>query len=113
MAITTTKNTKRTVAFVVAGVLIGFFAYQWWTSPERAVKSRLRALAATLSVPAHDGDLGRVTRLTQLRHYFADEVRLRAGASGPEIASRDALLGMIGAFTPPPGGWTIEFVDVQ
>ena len=98
---------------LVSFVAIAFLIYQWWPSPERAIKNRLGGLAKTLSVPANDGDLGRVTRVAELRHYFAQDVRVRAGASGPEITSRDALLGLIGAWTPPPGGWTIEFVDVQ
>lgn len=103
------------VAFVslVSFVVIGFFVYHWWPSPERAVKNRLGELATTLSVPANDGDLGRVTRVAELRHYFAEDVHVRASASGPEITSRDALLGLLGGWTPPPGGWTIEFVDVQ
>ena len=100
------------VSFVFV-VVIAFFAYQWWPSPERAIKSRLGSLAKTLSVPANDGDLGRVTRVAALRHYFAEDVRVRASGSGPEVTSRDALLGLIGAWTPPPGGWTIEFIDVQ
>lgn len=94
-------------------VMIAFGVYYWWPSPERAIKNRLGELAGALSVPANDGDLGRVTRVAKLRHYFAEDVRVRAGASGPEITSRDALLGIMGGWTPPPGGWTVEFVDVH
>ena len=100
------------VPFVLIAV-IGSFVYHWWSSPERLIRNRLGGLAATLSVPANDSDLGRVTRVAKLRHYFAEDVRVRAGTPGPAIASRDALLGLIGSWTPPPGGWTIEFVDVQ
>jgi hypothetical protein len=110
-----TKDIKVRLVFVslVSFVAIGLVAYHWWPSPERAVKNRLGELAQTLSVPANDGDLGRVTRVAQLRHYFAEDVHVRASASGPEITSRDVLLGLLGGWTPPPGGWTIEFVDVQ
>jgi len=107
--------TGKRLTFVsfVSFVVIAFLAYHWWPSPERAIKNRLGELAETLSVPVNDGDLGRVTRVAQLRHYFAEDVHVRASASGPEITSRDALLGLLGGWTPPPGGWTIEFVDVQ
>ena len=112
-----TKDTKSTKVILVVAfisfVVLGLFVYQWWSNPERTIRNRLRDLAQTLSVPDNAGDLGRLTRLTQLRHYLAEDVHVRARASGLEITSRDALLGMIAGWTPPPGGWTIEFVDVQ
>ncbi len=97
---------------LVAGLGGGYFVYSWWASPERAVRSRLHDLAATLSVSGKGGDAGRVARLAQLRRYFADDVHLRWGASGPEIVSRDALMGILSGWTPSPGGWTVEFVDM-
>lgn len=104
---------RLTFVSLLSFVAIAFVAYQWWPSSERAVKNRLGELAETLSVPANDGDLGRVTRVAELRHYFAEDVHVRASASGPEVTSRDALLALMGGWTPPPGGWTIEFVDVH
>jgi len=98
---------------VVFAVLIGYFGYQWWFNPARAVKRRLGEVAATLSVPAADSDVGRVTRLAQLRQYLAEDIHVRAGASGPEITSRDVALGAIASWTPSPGGWDVQFVDVQ
>jgi hypothetical protein len=98
---------------IVFAVLVGYFAYQWWFNPARAVKRRLGEVAAALSVPADDADIGRVTRLAQLRRYLAADVHVRAGASGPEIASRDAVLGAVSAWTPAPGGWDVAFADVQ
>ena len=106
--------TRKRLIFVpfVSLVVIGVLGYRWWPSPERVIRNRLGGLARTLSVPANDGDLGRVTRLAELRHYFAEDVHVRVGAAGPEITSRDALLGLIAGWTPP-GGWTIEFVDLH
>jgi hypothetical protein len=110
-----TKDTKVKPVLVsfVSLVAIAFLAYYWWPTPERTIKNRLRGLAETLSVPVNDGDLGRVTRVAELRHYFADDVHVRTGAARSEITSRDALLGLVGGWTPPAGGWTIEFVDMQ
>ena len=100
------------VAIVVA-LLVGYFSYQWWFNPARAVKRRLGDVAAALSIPAEDSDIGRIARLAQLRRYLAENVRVHAGASAPEVTSRDVVLGIVGAFTPPPGGWDVGFADVQ
>ena len=97
---------------VVFAVLIGYFGYQWSFNPARAVKRRLGEVAAALSVPAADSDAGRVTRLAQLRHYLAEDIHIRAGASGPEITSRDVVMAAIASWTPAPGGWDVQFVDV-
>jgi hypothetical protein len=97
---------------VVFAVLIGYFGYQWWFNPARAVKRRLGELAATLSVPAAGSDVGRVTRLAQLRHYLAEDIHVRAGSAGPDISSRDEVLAAIASWRPSPGGWDVQFVDV-
>ena len=99
------------IAGVVFGALIAFFVYQWWFNPTRAVQRRLNEIAATLSVPEDEPSVARVTRIAQLRKFLADDVRIRAGEG--ELASRDAVVGVVAAFTPPPGGWNVQFVDVQ
>jgi hypothetical protein len=100
------------VAIVVA-LLVGYFSYQWWFNPARAVKRRLGDVAAVLSIPAEDTDIGRVTRVAQLRRYLADDIHVRAGASAQAVTSRDVVLGIVAAFIPPPGGWDVGFADVQ
>ena len=97
---------------VVFALLIGYFSYQWWFNPHRAVKRRLGDLAATLSVPANETDLGRVTRLAQLRGYLADNIHIRAGRSQPELASRDAVIAAVSGWLPP-AGWNVDFVDAD
>ena len=67
---------------VVFAVLIGYLGYQWWLNPARAVKRRLGEVAAALSVPAADNDVGRVTRVAQLRHFLAEDIHIRAGSAG-------------------------------
>lgn len=99
---------------VVVAVLAGYFTYMWWFNPQRAIKRQLGELAATLSLPAGAaGDVDRLERAARLRKYFAEDVRIRAGASSPDITSRDALLAAVSAWTPPPGGWNIDLVDLQ
>jgi ketosteroid isomerase-like protein len=103
-----------TVSIVSVAVIAAFV---FWPSEERAVKKRLNALAETLSIPADaqhgGGDVARVTRLAQLRRYFADDVQVKSGSGDPQSISRDGVLAAIASWTPPPGGLTIEFVDVQ
>ena len=88
---------------LVFAALIGYFSYQWWFNPHRIVKRRLGELAATLSGPANESDLGRVTRLAQLRSYLADDVRVRAGRSGPELTSRNEVLAAANGWKPAGG----------
>jgi len=104
---------RRAAVLFVSLAVIACAVYFWWPSEERVVRNRLRGLADTLSIPAQDSDVGRVTRFAQLRRYFADDVKIRSGAADPQSISRDAVLAAIGSWTPPPGGLAIEFVDVQ
>ena len=99
---------------VVVAVLVGYFSYQWWYNPRRAIKRQLGELAATLSVPADSGgNMERLARVARLRSYFAPDVRVSLGASRPQLSSRDALVGAVAAWNPPAGGWNVSFVDVQ
>lgn len=107
------KSAGSRYVVVVFAVLIGYFGYQWWWNPARAVKRQLGELAAKLSVPANEADLARVTRVVQLRRYFAQDVRVQFGTGGPEITSRDALLAAVSTMRPPGGEWEVQFVDVQ
>jgi hypothetical protein len=98
---------------VVLAALTGYFVYQWWFNPNRMVKARLGEIAAALSIPANEAELGRVTRLAQLRKFATTEVHVRIGKNGPDLTSRDAVLAAMAAFTPPPGGWNVDFVDAD
>lgn len=97
--------------FFVIFVAFAFFLWRWWTSDERVIRSRLRDIAAIVSVPARDSDLGRITRVAQLRHYLADDIRISAGSEA--IVSRELVLAAFGRWTPFQGGVTVEFVDVH
>ena len=86
---------------------------------ERAIRSRMDAIAQSLTVPANDGELDRVARMASLRHALAENIQVSAGvASNPgarmqELVGRDAVLGLAARWAPPAGGVTVEFVDVQ
>ena len=107
---------------VVLAVLAGYFTYQWWFNPQRAIKRQLSGLAATLSAqPEGRGDMDRLARLARLRSFFAPDVHVKmspssppgAGSSGLEITSRDALIGWVAAWFASETGLNVDFVDVQ
>ena len=105
------KSNGTAVASVCFAALAAFFVYQWWFNPTRAVQRRLSEIAAALSVPDNEPPMARIGRAAQLRKYLADDVHIKAGSS--ELTSRDQIVGLVSAFTPPPGGWNIQFVDLQ
>jgi hypothetical protein len=96
---------------VVAVVLFGYFGYQWWFNPSRAVKQRLGEVAAALSVPENEADLARIGRLSQLRRYLADDLHVKAGTE--EFRSRDTAVAIAGSWKPAPGSGDVHFADVQ
>jgi hypothetical protein len=105
------KNGSVYVTAVFAA-LMAYFVYQWWFNPNRKVKARLGDIAAALSVPADEGELGRVTRLAQLRKFVTGDVHIRIGREGADITSREAALAAAGTFRPA-GGWNLDFADVD
>ena len=82
---------------VVLAALTGYFVYQWWFNPNRMVKARLGDIAAVLSIPANEAELGRVTRLAQLRKLATPDVHVRIGKEGADLTSRDAVLAAVPA----------------
>jgi hypothetical protein len=98
---------------VVFAALTGYFVYQWWFNPNRIVKSRLGDIAAALSIPAGEAELGRMTRLSGLRKLAVMDVHVRIGKDGPEFTARDAAIAAMAAWTAPHGGWNVDFVDAD
>ena len=87
---------------------------------ERAIRNQMSAVAEALTVPANDGELGRVARIAAVRNVLAPDIRVSTSVTAPpgaqvppELIGRDAVLALAGRWVPPPGGVTIEFVDVQ
>ena len=98
---------------VVAIALAGYFTYQGWFNPNRIVKRQLGELAAALSVPANESDLDRLSRPSRVRSYFADDARVKLGADYSDIDTPERLAVALTAWSPPPEGVNVAFVDVQ
>jgi hypothetical protein len=97
----------------VFAVLVGYFAYQWWFNPSRAVKRRLGEVAAALSIPPQEADIGRIGRLAQLRAFLAPDIRVHVGEPPQDVSSRDTVLALVGGFRPATGGVDVRFTDTQ
>ena len=106
------KNGSVYVAAVFA-VLVGYFGYQWWFNPARAVKRRLGEVAATLSSPANETEMARVVRLGQLRRYLTENIHVKDGGSGRELASRDEVMAVAAVWRPSQRGWDVHFADLS
>jgi hypothetical protein len=98
---------------VVFALLFGYFAYQWWFNPSRAVKRRLGEVAATLSMPPSESQVGMVARLAKLRRFIAANVHLREAVTGRELTSRDEALALAALWRPSPKGWDVHFADLR
>src|SRR4029453_7862945 len=103
------KSNGSVYVAVVFAVLFGYFGYQWWFNPARAVKRRLGEVAATLSSPPNEGQMATVARLAQLRRYLAQDLHVRGGALGRELTSRDEVLAVAAVWKPSEGGWGWHF----
>ena len=104
----TTNGSRYVVA--VFGILAAYFVYQWWFNENRIIKRRLGEVAATLSAPGSETPVERVARLARLRRFVDDGVRVNLGRTQ---YSRDEAIGMAAAWQLPPGGWNLDFADVD
>src|SRR5438445_6975694 len=95
----------------VFAVLAGYFTYQWWFNPSRAVKRRLGEIAAALSIPLQEAEVGRIARLAQLRKFLAPDIRVRVGDPPQEITPRDTVLTLVASFRPAADDVNVRFTD--
>jgi hypothetical protein len=94
---------------VVVAALAGYFVYQTWLNPSRAVKQRLGEISGVLSVPAVESDFDRTVRLSKLRGYLAEDVRVRVGSA--EFQARDAVVAALAGSRA--AALDVQSVDVQ
>src|SRR5262245_30833686 len=101
------------VVAVIAAVLVGYFTYQAFFNPSRAVKRRLGDVAAALSVPKDEADVNRIARLARLRRLLAADIRLKIVESGQEVTPRDTVLALAAGLRPSTNGFDVRFTDTQ
>ena len=107
------KTNGSAVVVVIAAVLVGYFTYQAWFNPARAVKRRLGEVAAALSVPEGEAEVNRIARLAQLRKFLAADVRVKIAESSQEVTPRDTVLALVAGFRPATKSFDVRFTDTQ
>jgi hypothetical protein len=104
-----TSNGSKYVVAIFA-ILAAYFAYQWWFNENRIVKRRLGEVAATLSAPEGETQVGRLARLATLRRFLDERGHVTVGRTQ---YSRDEAIRAAAAWQLPPGGWNLDFADVD
>ena len=99
------------VAVVVFAIMLAGLVYRYWPSEERDIRRHVSNLAEALSLSTSEGEALSATRFAALREYFAPDVRIHF--DDQEIVTREVLLTRLRAWSPPPGGIAVEFVDIQ
>ena len=98
------------IAAILAMMMIAGVGYRYWPSDERSIRRHLSNLAEALSFPLAESNEERITRIEVLREYFAPDVRIRVDER--ELKSRDEIIQLLSRFEPPPGGVTVEFLNI-
>ena len=104
-----TANGSKYVVAIFA-ILAAYFVYQWSFNENRIVKRRLGELAATLSAPESETQVERLARLAKLRGFVDERGRVSLGRTQ---YSRDEAIAVTAAWQLPPGGWNLDFADVD
>lgn len=104
----TTNGSKYVVA--IFAILAAYFVYQWWFNDNRIIKRQLGELAAALSARENESQIERSARLAKVRRFVDDGARVSLGTTQ---YSRDEAIGAAAAWQLPPGGWNLDFADVD
>ncbi len=100
------------IAAALAAVLCVFLVWQrWGSADERAVRSRLTALAGDLNRPGGEG-LAAVSRAADIGGYFTDDVVVDLGEGTSPIVGRSTLVGMAARLERRTSDANVRFDDV-
>lgn len=105
----------RSIAVIAAAVAVVSAAVLLRPTEERRVRKRLESIAATLGVPAHDGDLARLARSNRVRACLTPDVSVdfEGGQIAP-IRDRDAVAGLVArAWVWSPAGVRVELREME
>jgi hypothetical protein len=102
--------TALAAAVVITGVAV--VAWRAWSGgEERAIQTRLDALARQVNTSATDG-LGIVARAAELGTFFTDDVVVDLGQGAAPIVGRQTLVGMATRLQPRTAAFELAFADV-
>ena len=110
---------KRAIQIVLALAIIGAGFWLWtasFPSPEKVVRSRLKALAKEVSFKASAGTLARAYSAQKVSEFFTTDVDLEINLSGVEPISlhgRDEVLQIAMAARSRLTSLKVEFPDMN
>jgi hypothetical protein len=99
------------VAAVIFAAMASGLVYRYWPSEERSIRRHLNNLAQAISLPYSENEAALITRFAALSEYFARDVRVEIDEH--RLLSRDALIGELRQWRPPPGGVVVAIADVR
>ena len=103
----------RTLAGILALLVVVWGAGALFPSEERRIRQRLDELAETASMEAGEPPLVRMSRAARIGRHFTENVVVDLGDPFRLIRGREAAIGAAARIPVRPEGVTFEFVDVQ
>jgi hypothetical protein len=106
--------TRRAATVLAGGIVViavGAAAWRAWSGDERAIRTRLDALARHVNSSAGDG-AGMVARAAELSTFFTDDVVVDLGPGASPIVGRQTLVGMATRLQPRTAVFELAFADV-
>lgn len=103
--------TRGRIAAAAVAVLCLFLAWQHWQSGERAVRSRLHALASDLNGTRSDGTAA-LLRAAHFGDYFTDDVIVELGEGAQPIVGRATVIGMAARLERRTSSSRLRFEDI-
>lgn len=103
--------TRGRIAAAAVTALCLFFLWQHWPSGERAVRSRLQALASDLNGAGSDGSAA-LLRAAHLGDYFTDGVVVELDEGAQPIVGRATVIGMAARLERRTSSSRLRFDDI-
>jgi ketosteroid isomerase-like protein len=100
------------VGAVILAFAVGFYLFR--PGEERRVRARLDAIAQTLGTPEKEADMGRLTRLAQLRAALTEDATVYFDKDERQpVRGRDEIAGLASAALTQFGPIRVELRDVR
>ena len=97
---------------IAVALIAAYYAYRWYFPDDEAlIRTRLEALAATVSHEGGGEGFATLTRAAAFGAFFTQDVVIEIGGFAP-IRGRDSVMALAAKAQVPGEGFTIRFVDV-
>ena len=110
------KLALRVAVFIAAAAAAFWFVTVLFPSPEKVVLKKVSKLAAVATVKAGDGNILRVTKVSELIGYFSTDAEINYDVSevgSHTISSRDEIREAAAGAFPQLSSLTVQFLDAR